>query len=187
MKFQLHQSRLQQLLKHRNIYLGLCILSLGTNGLLALVLFFSIGHERVVIVPPNIATSFWVGYQSMSGEYLAQMSEFFTQLRLTASPASITQQANSLLHYVDPSIYGELKSQLTTEANHIKQSQISTAFYPVDIQVDAAQLKVKVVGDLMTSVADVPLSPQRLTYLLTYRLSQGRLWIKSFEEIKAHA
>lgn len=187
MKFQLHQSRLQHLLKHRNIYLGLCILSLSTNALLAVLLFFTMGHERIVLVPPNIPTSFWVGYQSMSGEYLAQMSEFFTQLRLSASPASATHQFDSLLHYVDPVFYGELKSQLAQEAEHLKQSQVSTAFYPVDIQVDAAQLKVKITGDLVTSAANVSLAPQRLTYLLTYRLSHGRVWVNSFEEVKNHA
>ena len=51
-----------------------------------------INRERIVIVPPVINQAFWVNSQTVSPEYLSQISSFLVQLRLNMTPSSAEYQ-----------------------------------------------------------------------------------------------
>ena len=115
------------------------------------------------------------------------MSEFFVGLRFTVSPSSVHQQRETLLRYVDPVAYEAIKAQMLAEAEHINKEHISAVFYPVDVKVNAQALTAQITGDVVTVVGISALPAQRLVYEILYRYHNGRLWVKSFEEVKAHA
>jgi conjugal transfer pilus assembly protein TraE len=187
MKYLLRNSRIQYLVKHRNGYMTLAVLSLISNIFLVAYLFYAKGYEKTVITPPGIAKSFWVSANQVSPEYLSEMGLFFANLRLNVTPSNAAMQRDVLLRYVNPSRYEILKTELVLEAEHLKKEHITTAFYPVDVKVDEKKLIVKISGDLQSTVGDTQLFPQRVIYQMEFTYHSGRLLINSFEEVKEHA
>src|SRR5271156_6320857 len=98
----LQNSHLQYVIQHRNGYLTLACGSLVLNLLFGLTILFMIGHERIVIVPPSIQKSFWVGANQVSPEYLSEMALFFTNLRFNVTPNNSIMQRDQLLRYIHP-------------------------------------------------------------------------------------
>lgn len=187
MEYRLHKSRIQYLIQRRNGYLVLAIGSMIINILQLLVIFAILGHERIIIVPPNINRSFWVSASQVSPEYLSEMAYYFVQLRFNMTPSNAASQRDLLLRYVLPRYYGALKTELLSEADRITKEHITTAFYQNNIQVDTRQLLAKITGDLQTSVGDAILPMQRVIYQISFTYDSGRLLIKSFEEVNSHA
>ena len=169
---------------NRNGYLMLALGSIGVCFFQSIIIMYLLIHEKIYLVPPSIEKSFWVSSSHVSPEYLSEMTAFFAYLRLNATSDSIIQQREMLLRYTDPSFYEELKTQLVQEEDRINQQHISMAFYPVDIKVDAKQLKAVIQGDLKSNVGDAAIPAKRLTYLISYHYNAGRLLVKSFEEVK---
>jgi len=184
MKHAINKSLLEKIIKQRNGYLvlasGLVILTLA----MLLIIAQLINKQSTIIVPPTINKSFWVTKNSASSEYLAEMSSFFTELRLNVTPHSIAKQHEMLLRYVAPQYYGKLKTRLISEAERIKKSNISTVFYPVDIQVNQNNLKVTIIGDLKSFIGQTTLPNHRKAYLITYNFHHGHLYVTNFKEVK---
>lgn len=178
-----YKSRLQNLIAQRNGYLVLAVALAVISLVLLICVCRMINRERIVIVPPVIQQAFWVNSQTVSPEYLSQISSFLVQLRLNMTPSSAEYQREMLLRYTDPAYYGELKNELVEEADHLTKTHTSLIFYPVDIAVDVSHLTAQISGDFSATVSNMPLPVQRLSYRLSYRYAQGRLWLQSFQEI----
>jgi len=182
----LQQSRLNHLIKQRNGYLilssGLLILCL----ILVLLCFSLSNRERIILVPPNIEHSFWVASQNVSSEYLSEMTLFFSYLRLNVTPESADHQRQMLLRYTDPRYFGALNDALVAERDRMTTQHVSTAFYPVNVQVNPKAFSAVVTGDLLSSVGTTQLPTQRVMYQLQYRYDEGRLLVSQFQEVKSH-
>ena len=181
-----YKSRLQGILAQRNGYLVLAALLALVSVLLAVSVCRLIGRERIVITPPIVNQAYWVEAKAVSPEYLSQMASFLAQLRLNLTPGNAAYQQETLLRYTDPSYYGDLKNELVNEAEQLAKTHTSLIFYPVEVTVDAKQLTAQLTGDLSATVGNDHLPVQRIHYQLQFRYSEGRLWLKSFEEIKDH-
>jgi conjugal transfer pilus assembly protein TraE len=182
----LQQSRLSYLVKQRNGYL---VFASGLLVLCFLMLFFCFylsGRERIILVPPTIAHSFWVTNTEASSEYLSEMTTFFAYLRLNVTPESADSQRQILLRYVNPRYFGALNAALIAERDRIKTQHVSIAFYPVNVQVNTKGYLAIIHGDLVSYVGATQLSSQRVAYQLQYRYDQGRLFLNQFQEVKAH-
>lgn len=184
MKFSIQRSQLEKIFAQRNGYMVLALGSLLICILQALTMFFLIGREKVILIPPSIEKSFWVSAQHVSPEYLSEMTTFFANLRLNITAESANQQRDTILRYTDPSYYNVLKSKLVQEADHVNEQHISVAFFPVNVKVNTQHFKAIIEGDLKSYVGDTSLPAKRVSYLVTYRYDYGRLLIKSFEEVK---
>ena len=187
MKHFLQQARMQHLIQYRNGYLILAFISLILNILLVLAIFRLIGHERIVIVPPTINKSFWVTSNQVSPEYLSEMSLFFINLRLNVTASNVASQGELLLRYVAPSNYNAIKTDLLTEAENLKKNHITTAFFPINVDVDTKKLLARVTGDIQSTVGDSRVPSQHVAYQINYTYSNGRLFVASLEEVTPHA
>jgi conjugal transfer pilus assembly protein TraE len=187
MRYLLEQSRLQHLIKSRNGYLILAIGSTIINTLLVVFIFFMVGRERIVMVPPEIQKSFWITSGTVSPEYLSEMALFFTSLSFNVSPGSATMQHAILLRYVDPTYYEILKRKLVDVEERIKKEHITTSFYPGEVKVDTKHFIVQVSGDLQYTIGDVQLPLEHVTYQYGFSYKQAQLKITSFPEVKNHA
>lgn len=186
MRYLLERSRMQHLIKTRNGYLVLACGSLVLNVLLVGFMFFMVGRERIVIVPPEIQKSFWVTSGRVSPEYLSEMVLFLTSLSFNMTPSNAAMQHSVLLRYVDPSYYEILKVKLIEVEDQIKKEHITTSFYPNDIKVDTNKLIAEVSGDLQYTVGDTQLAPTHVSYQIKFSYKQGQLKITSFPEVKSH-
>jgi conjugal transfer pilus assembly protein TraE len=182
-----YKSRLQGILAQRNGYLVLAALLALVSLLLTVSVCRLIGRERIVITPPVVNQAFWVEAKAVSPEYLSQMASFLAQLRLNLTPGNAAYQQETLLRYTDPAYYGDLKNELVSEAGQLEKTHTSLIFYPVEVAVDAKQLTAQLTGDLSATVGNDHLPVQRIHYQLQFRYSEGRLWLKSFEEIKTNS
>lgn len=186
MKRFLQESRLQNVIRHRNGYLVLASGSIILNILFVIYLFTLVGNERVILLPPNVSKTFWVDGNHVSSDYLSEMGLFFTGLRLNATQENAALQHDILLRYVHPSLYSEMKGQLIQEEERIKTSHITMIFYPVNVQVDDKKWITRITGDLQSIIGQDMQPPQRVTYQITFNYDAGRLLVKSFEEVKDH-
>lgn len=184
MNISTYRSHLEKIISQRNGYLILAATSLIVCFLEAIIIFCLIGKERIVLVPPSIEKTFWVSANSVSPEYLSEMSMFFANLRLNMTPEIAASQREILLRYTDPAYYNNLKEQLIKEADKLNEQHISLAFYPINIKVNNNGLQTIIEGDLKASVGDAPIPTKRVKYLVKYRYDNGRLLIKAFEEVK---
>jgi len=187
MKHILQKSRIQYLVDNRNGYLVLASGSIVLNILLSMIIYYVMGYEKVILVPPNITDTLWVSQKNVSPAYLSSMSLFFSELRFNLTPANATSQRQIFLDYVDPSQYEKLKAELIEEEAHLKKDHITISFYATGMPlVDVTHLIAKVPGDLQYVVGDSLQPAQHVLYQITYRLSGGKLMIRSIEEVKDH-
>jgi conjugal transfer pilus assembly protein TraE len=186
MKWTLYQSKLKRVLRHRNLFVRLAFAELSIIVLLIFGLLYAFTHQRIVITPPVVERSFWVGHNDVSAEYLAEMTNFFMGLRFNLSPANTAIQRDILLRYTDPRYYQSMKTLLVKEGDKISKDHISLSFYPVDVKVDPQTLTAQITGDLASTVGNTALPTERLTYQIHYTYHDGRLLVQSFEEIKSN-
>jgi len=184
MKLKIQNSLLQHVIRRRNGYLAMACCSLLLNILLGIGVISLVGREKVILVPPTVSTTFWVKNNQVSAEYLAEMSHFFAFLRFNNTPVTMENQREILLRYVSPEYYESLKIELISEANRIVKDRISTAFYPIDIKIDAKHLEALVIGDLRTTIGTNELPAKRCTYKISYKYNNYRLLIKKLVEVK---
>ena len=115
------------------------------------------------------------------------MAAFFVNLRFNLTPSNAENQSNMLLRYVTPQYYGILKTDLLSESDRLKKEHISTAFYQNNIEVDPKNYIARITGDIQSSVGDMTLPLQHVSYEVHFIYSAGRLLVNSFEEVKTHA
>jgi conjugal transfer pilus assembly protein TraE len=156
--------------------------SMLVNLVLAVFTMRLAGHQRIVVVPPNIHKTFWVESDRVSSEYLEQMGYFLMQLTLNVTPQSVDHQAKVLLQYAAPASFGELRTALLAAAERLKRDGASTIFSARDVLVDERALKVGVRGQLTTFISDRRVSDVSKGYAIELQYSGGRLFLKAFRE-----
>lgn len=184
MKLSIERSKIEKILSQRNGYLMLAAGALLLCVCQLILITFLIFHEKVVIVPPVIEKRFWVSANNASVEYLAEMTSFFASLRLNITADNAVYQRETLLRYVEPAFYNSVKAELVQDEEKIKEQHISMGFYPVNIKVNLKGLSAVIDGDLRSFVGEVAMPVKRVSYKISYRFDDGRLMVKSFEEIK---
>lgn len=185
MKFSIAKTHLEKMLAQRNGYMMLSLGLVFVCLVQGILIFVLIGREKIIIVPPDIDKSFWVSSRHVSENYLAEMTRFFVMLRLDVTPERAGIQRETILRYTDPDFYGLLNSQLVQEADRMRDQNISMAFFPsTDIRTNEKKLKAIIEGDLKSWVGDMALPSKHVKYLLSYGYHSGRLFLKSFEEVK---
>jgi len=161
---------------------ALLVGSMLVNLILALFAVRLSGHERIVVVPPNIHKTFWVESERVSSEYLEQMGYFLMQLTLNVTPQSVDHQAKLLLQYAAPASFGELRTGLLAAAERLKRDGASTVFSAQNLVVDERTLRVGVRGQLTTFISDRRVSEVSKAYAIELQYSSGRLFLKAFRE-----
>jgi len=186
MKIQIQKSLLQYVIRRRNGYLVVACGSLLLNILLGIGVISMVGREKIVLVPPKIAETFWVSNNKVSAEYLSEMSSFIATIRFNIVPNFSESQRDTLLRYVSPEYYESLKIELINEAEHMVKEHISTAFYVVDVKTDVKHLEALVTGDLITIVGSNQLPAKRIIYKIGYGYNNYRLLVKKLTEVIPH-
>lgn len=184
MRLSFYRTQLEKVIAQRNGYLILGIMSLMVCFNLAILVYMLIDREKIVVTPAVLDQKFWITSNQVSPEYLLEMTSFFAYLRLNVTPDNIVQQGEMLLRYTDPTYYNQLKAKLVSESDQVTRQHITFSFFPVDFKVDSTHFQTIISGDLKSQIGQSMLHDKRVSYLIKYRYQQGRLLVKSFEEIK---
>ncbi len=185
MHYKLRQNSMNQLLGQRNnalfIIVGLFIISLAQ--LFMIYRLMNANTMQFTPLPPVLSEPFTISRNSVSSGYLADMSRYFSMLRLNYTPASFPNQMQLLLRYSDARFYGELKQTLNAELTAAKSHDISLAFMPTDTVVNTKALQVIVSGDLIRVVGKTPLASVRVSYQIQYTYHDGVLKVLSMQAL----
>ncbi|KPK51091.1 MAG: hypothetical protein AMS22_11470 [Thiotrichales bacterium SG8_50] len=156
--------------------------AMGLCAVLVVAVVNLAGAQQTIVVPPTIDKSFWVNKDTVSNEYLEQMALFLAQLELNVSPKSVDYQNQVLLTYVHPSEYGVLRTEMEVQAQRLKKESVSSWFVPAQVQTDGKGKRVAIAGELTTFVGDKVASRQPTVYVVEFRYSSGKLYLKSFQK-----
>ncbi|MFA6038267.1 MAG: type IV conjugative transfer system protein TraE [Legionellales bacterium] len=179
-----YDSKLAQLLQSRN---RLVIILSGVVIVLFILLLILLPlaqkREQIVVLPDVVTEPFTISAKKVSASYLRQMSDYYTRLVYSITPASVDAQIDTLLFHVPPQYIGELKSELINYADAIKEKNLMSTFYPIDFVVDEDNLKLDVTGDFIVFWGDEQTRSEK-TLQVQFLYERGRLWVQSIKEIK---
>jgi conjugal transfer pilus assembly protein TraE len=159
------------------------MISLMTNALMAAGFVTMDKTVRTVLTPPEINKTFWVDGHRLSPEYLEQMGSWVISMFATVSPASVEYQTQTLLKYVDPSVFGDLSVRFRMSANRLKADNLTQIFLPREVRISEQGAAVAFIGTQSSWVADkrVPGDEQK-AFLVAFAYDGARTFIKELRE-----
>ena len=114
--------------------------------------------------------------------YLREMAYYYVQLVMNVTPHNVEYSTDLFLKYVDPSLYPDLSSKLRVVANRIKRDNVSTVYFPSQLDIDEAGLRVVATGHMSTYVGDFKKSDEIRKYIIEFNRHGTRLLVKTLCE-----
>lgn len=154
---------------------------MASNIILSYFVLTANTTEKTIIVPPQLDAPFTVYGDEVSSSYIEQMSVYFVQLLLTYNKKNARTQFDMVLHYVNPSAYGEMNTKFSIDIDRITRNDISSAFYPLGIHIKKNVAYVS--GELRGYVGSKLVSKREKTFELSFTY-EGKLTITGFKEVR---
>ncbi|MBY0241988.1 MAG: type IV conjugative transfer system protein TraE [Burkholderiaceae bacterium] len=169
---------LRSRIRSQRIALGMLCVCL----VIALAIAYAlVGAQRIVVVPPQVAKSFWVSGERVSSAYLEQMGGYVAWLMLDLTPASVEWKKNALLSFVAPEDYQALKLQMELEAERLRKMNGSTYFQLQQLEPDEDTQTVLLTGRLRTLVNGQETSLRQKRFRAVFHYRGGRTQLKTFQ------
>lgn len=183
MQLNIMSQNIEVVARQRNIFMVLCMLSLGCLLLVSLKLLST--HERTILIP-GLNQEAWATDKGVSSSYLEETTVMYLPLLLDLDSTSIDWKRDRIMTYVSNS--NELNLKLLTEyfarvKEQYNQFSLSTHFALKKLVTDPDQLKVKAYGQLVSRFGDRGFESEIAAYSLSYEWVAGRLLIKEFTKL----
>jgi len=135
------------------------------------------------IVPPNLQQEYRISPNTASREYLSQMASFYTTTALTVNRDNAEWAAHAFLQYLSPEARGRMNTTLLAEAQYIKRTGLTQAFYPKTIDFFSPQ-RLRVTGTLMQWLGGKVITEHDVSYALTLEVKNYAVTITDFAPTK---
>ena len=182
MKVDHHLKELESRTGIRKIVWLLLATSLVTSFFLALSVLTKKTIVQTILVPPEVNRSISISNTKTSKEYLEEMSIFFTQLLMNASPTTVEKQHQTLLNYISPEYYQALTSELNITKTYIKRNNITTMFIPRRVTGYEMNNTVRLEGQFLVAQGDKIAEKSARILLITFKNNSGKIAITSIKE-----
>lgn len=146
----------------------------------SLLVYRSVKYQRVVLIPPKMTGTVEFIQGKPTESYTRDISRHIVNLAATYSPPTARMQFEDLLSYYAPESYPEASNSWYSLAGRVEESQVSSVFYLEKIRL--GEESIEIFGNLKQFAADTLLENSSKTYLIDYRLQDGRFYIVSFRE-----
>lgn len=146
----------------------------------SLMVFRAVKYQRVVLIPPQLTGTIEFVRGKPTDTYIRDISRRIVYLTTTYSPPTARQQFEELLPYYAPESYPEASKAWYSLASRVEESQVSSVFYLERIQLNESFIEI--FGNLKQYAGDTPIENASKTYLIDYRVQDGRFYIVSFKE-----
>ncbi len=186
MDFAFTQQTYKSVLQHKQRLFILVAVSLSLNVLQAAERMMR--TDKMVIVPALLSSStqdqLWIKGNQVSAGYLEEWSLYLTNLLLNVSAKTMPYQSELALKHISPSMSEKLKSKLMKDLKVLLKHNAATTFFPKEMSVAEADMKVVVKGTLVTFVGKEKISSHEQAYQLKFVFNKGRfLQLDGFERI----
>jgi conjugal transfer pilus assembly protein TraE len=166
--------------ENRLIKFVIVILAL-TVAFNSLMVFRAIKYQRVVLIPPKMTGTIEFVQGKPSDAYIRDISRKIVSLASTYSPPTARAQFEELLPFYAPESYPEASKAWYSLASRVEESQVSSVFYLERIKLKESSIEI--FGNLKQYAGNTPIENTGRTYLIDYRVQDGRFFVVSFQEL----
>jgi conjugal transfer pilus assembly protein TraE len=161
-------------------FLVMLIVNLG----LGVTVYQLVIHKSRTMTPPTLSKAFTISDATVDESYLEQMGEYFLNLKLNVTPASVHRKYSILLDYVTEEDWPNVQPTLLREAEYIKAENISSRFDVEDVAIALSRLEVRFSGVLQKHVGSRPLDPEPTTYVVSMNYA-GEISVRSILQVES--
>ncbi len=148
------------------------------------MVYRSVKYQRVVLIPPTMTGTVEFIQGKPTDLYIKDISRRIVNLAATYSPPTARPQFEELLAYFAPEAYPQASQSWYSLAGRVEESQVSSVFYLEKIGV--SEDFIEIFGNFKQYAGDTLLENRSKTYLIDYRLQDGRFYVISFKEKMTH-
>ena len=178
-----HEAMASERRKVRDTRIVLAVLlglSMGVNGLLSHGLA---QRESMAVLVPAVSGPAWTVGETWAGRrYLEDTARTVAVTLLTLTPENALEVREAAARMSHASARGDIVSWVETEAAGLKRRDLSSAFYPMGIEVAANELAAEVTGELVSWLGREEVARARKRYRLVFAMDGGRIGLLRFEE-----
>ena len=164
-----------RLLKFVIVVLAVAVLG---NSMLTLR---AVTYQRVVLIPPTMTGTVEFVQGRPTDRYIRDITRQIIHLSTTYSPANARAQFDELLKFYAPESYPAASTTWYALAGRVEEAQVSSAFYLEHIRLVKDNI-IEVTGVSRQFASDTPLETASKTYVLLYRIDDGRFSLVSLSE-----
>ncbi len=146
----------------------------------SVMVYRAVKYQRVVLIPPTMTGTVEFIHGKPTDGYIADISRRIVNLAATYSPPTARSQFEELLAYFAPETYPQASQSWYSLAGRVEESQVSSVFYLEKIGI--TEEFIEIFGNFKQYAGDTLLENSSKTYLIDYRLQDGRFYIISFTE-----
>ena len=147
------------------------------------MVYRAVKYQRVVLIPPTMTGTVEFVQGKPTDNYIRDISRRIVSLAVSYSPPTARTQFEELLSYFAPESYPQASKRWYSLASRIETSQVSSVFYLEKIKI--LENRIEIFGNMKQLAGDTLLENTSKTYLIDYRLLDGRFYIVSFREKNA--
>lgn len=155
-----------------------------SNVMLSYFVMTADTSEKTIVTPPVIEKAFSVHGNELSPSYIEQMSRFFINLLLTYQKQTAESQFDTVLLYINPLVYSDMKNRFSLEQDRISRNDISSVFYIKNMHIKGDSAVIS--GELNGAIGSQWVSKKQKTYELQFAYD-GQLSIIGFNELKLNS
>ncbi|MFP7756249.1 type IV conjugative transfer system protein TraE [Thermodesulfobacteriota bacterium B35] len=145
------------------------------------MVYRAVRYERVILIPPRMTGTVEFVQGRPTDRYVKDLCRRIVNLAATYSPATARAQFDELLFYYAPESYPAASKEWYSLAGRIEDSGVSSVFYLEKIKIDKDTMEV-FGSQRQFAAGDTPLENGSKTYLVKYRIQDGRLYVLSIKE-----
>ncbi len=131
--------------------------------------------QRVVIVPPEVRSSYWVEDAAVSRSYYLEWGHYVVSLLLNVSPESIDYQSEILLRHVAPGSAERMRARLAAAAEKLRRESLTTFFAVSGVEVRQQEGQVAFAGSLTSYVQGRRIGERRAAFAASFKVVRGQL------------
>ncbi len=149
--------------------------------LLLTIVVLILARQKTIlhIVPAQVQHEYRIGPNTASREYLSQMASFLTTTALTVNRDNAEYAARAFLQHFSPEARGRIDTTLLAEAQYIKKTGLTQAFYPKAIDFYSPQ-RLRVTGTLIQWLGGKIITEHDISYTLTLEVHNYAVIISDF-------
>ena len=166
----------------RNVLLGFNGILLILLLIMSLCVFFK--KEKVIVLPPEVRSEFWIEGNRFSPGYLEEMAAYFLHLSLDVNQSTLIYNTGILMRYADVESGNYLRQKLEKDRKKLKENNASTVFEIQELTTYPDLNRVRAEGKLKQYVGSKVIKESSETYEVSFKTYHGRLFFKEIKRIE---
>lgn len=138
--------------------------------------------QRTILVPPVMNSKVEISGDKASDEYIKQFTRYVSNLALSYNPVAARAQFAELLTMYAPEAYPAAQKAFYNLADTIEMTKVSNSFTIQRMTVEGSKHQIEMQGTNIQFAQDKKVEESTKTYIIEYRIANGRFEILSFKE-----